>query len=134
MLKKKPIALDQFTVQISNPKNRMTVTQATVYEDGRFSVNSRLAEIIYKKAISISFTSDGRYLAIRETENEENMSFPKSGTKILKEASDFLQEKKIIFPARYDVWYNEKGKFWQGDLLENPTKSPSGKHRNAKMN
>ena len=94
MLKKKPIALDQFTVQISNPKNRMTVTQATVYEDGRFSVNSRLAEIIYKKAISISFTSDGRYLAIRETENEENMSFPKSGTKILKEASDFLQEKK----------------------------------------
>lgn len=134
MLKKKPIALDQFTVQISNPKNRMTVTQATVYEDGRFSVNSRLAEIIYKKAISISFTSDGRYLAIRETENEENMSFPKSGTKILKEASDFLQEKKIIFPARYDVWYNEKGKFWQGDLLENPTKSPSGKRRNAKMN
>ncbi len=133
MINRKHIPLEQFTVKIPNPANRTTAMQVTVYEEGRFYMNGRLAEQIYKKRICVSFTSDGKHLALKEEGGEDDVTlFPKSGSKKIKDASEFLDSKGIMLPARYDVWYNEKEHFWQGDHAENPMKSPSGKLPRAK--
>lgn len=64
---------------------------------------------------------------------EYSIRFPKSGSRKLSSVVLLLQQQKVTLPARYDVWYNESGKFWLGDLDENPTirrgVKPSGTKR-----
>lgn len=134
MINKKSISLEQFTVKISNPTNRLTSTYVTVHDDGRFNMNTRLAGSLGGKKIVVSFTTDMNHFALKESNETDSIFFPKSGSKRLEPVSSLLKDYKISFPAKYDVWYNENGDFWQGDLLANPTRLPSTKRRSSKMN
>ena len=132
MINKKHIPLEQFTVLIPNPTNRLTVTSVTIYENGRFNMNSRLAENLGGKKLAVSFTADANHFALKEDGGTELIYFPKSGSKRLETVSTLLGKSGITFPAKYDVWYNEAGSFWQGDLLINPMTLPSKRRHSSK--
>jgi len=134
MISKKSIPLSQFTVQISNPANRLTSPCVMVYEDGRFNMNTKLAGSLGGKKIDISFTPDMKHFALKEANELNSIFFPKSGSKKLNAVLTLLKERKIAFPAKYDVWYNEEDGFWQGDMLANPTQLPSTRRHNSKKN
>ena len=134
MLNKKRIPLDQFTVHIPNPTNRLTSTCVMVYENGRFNMNCRLAEKFGGKKVTVSFTEDAKHFALKEDNGSDSIFFPKSGSKKLSTVSALLNDSKIIFPAKYEVWYNDEDRVWQGDLLANPTQQLSAKRHSSKKN
>ena len=131
MTGKKSIPLDQFTVSIPKPTNRLNATCVVIYQDGRFNMNGRLASRLGGKSLFISFTEDARHFAIREQGNEESIPFPKSGSKKLETAAAHLRAHGIMFPAKFDVWFNDEDDFWQGDILANPTPSPLKRRRSS---
>ena len=132
MHKSRNIPFEQFTVQIANPVNRLTSTCVMIHEDGRFNMNTRLAGSLGGKKVSVSFTADMRHFALKEEGDANSIYFPKSGSKRLEEISSLLRDNKIAFPAKYDVWLNESGNFWQGDLSANPTQLPSARRHSSK--
>ena len=132
MINKKSIPLEQFTVLIPNPANRLTSACVTIYEDGRFNMNGKLAGNLGGKKIAVSFTTDANHFALKEENGANSIFFPKNGSKKLDAVSTLLKNIKIAFPAKYDVWYNEEGGFWQGDLPVNPTQLPSTRRHSSK--
>ena len=134
MINNKGIALDQFTVLIPNPTNRLTSTCVMVYENDRFNMNGRLAEKLGGKKVAVAFTVDAKHFALKEDNGSDSIFFPKSGSKKLSTVSALLKDSKIAFPAKYDVWYNDEGRFWQGDLLENPMQRLPVKRPSSKKN
>ena len=70
MSNKKSIPVEQFTVQIHNPVNRMTAACVILYEDGRFNMNSKLAGCLGGKKITVSFTADANHFALKEDSGE----------------------------------------------------------------
>lgn len=131
MITKKSIPLDQFTVPIPNPANRLNTTCVVIYQDGRFNMNGRLAESLGGKKLGVAFTPDAKHFAIRDSGLENPIPFPKSGSKRLEYAASHLKQQGIMFPAKFEVWQNEEGGFWQGDILPNPTQSPSKRRRGS---
>lgn len=132
MNSKKSIPLEQFTVHIPNPTNRLTAKTIVIHENGRFSMNSRLAQELGGKKVAVSFTTDAKHLLLRESNDVELIYFPKSGSKKLDRPSSFLKELKISLPTTYEVWLREDDGYWQGDLVANPTMSPSKRRRSSK--
>lgn len=130
----KSIPLEQFTIHIPNPTNRLTAKTIVIHEDGRFSMNSRLAQELGGKKVAVSFTTDAKHVLLRESNGKELIYFPKSGSKKLDRAPSFLKEHKISLPTTYEVWLREDDGYWQGDLVANPTTSPSKRRRSSKKN
>ena len=124
MITKQSISLEEFTIRIPEETTRLNEARVMVYEDGRFSMNGRLNGLIGRKRVEVRFTPDASHFAILECENDSGYLFPKSGAKRLGGATEHLKNQGIPLPARYDVWYNEKESFWQGDHVQNPTSSP----------
>lgn len=130
---KKIIPLEQFTVQISKPTNRLTIKTIVIREDGQVNMNGKLAQELGGRDLTVSFTSDAKHILLCERNDGELIHFTKRGIKRLDQAVSFLREQKIFLPATYEVWMREEDGCWQGDLLPNPTASPSkGRHSSKK--
>ena len=129
MKKRKDIPLEEFTLTISPPSNRLASMCVNIYEDGRFNLNGKLIEKLTGKQLFIRFTHDGKYLCLIEN---GDISFPKSGSKKLPDMIEKLKGTGISYPARYEVTYSESTHSWQGCYEENPTKLPSEKVCNIK--
>ncbi len=124
--------MEEYSVIISNPANRLSVICVNIYKDGRFNMNGKLAEKLGGKKISIRFTKDARHLVMIESEDTNAIPFPKNGYKKLEEVSKLLAIHKISLPAQFEVWYDEEEKTWRGELAENPTIPQPGKPRSSK--
>lgn len=87
------------------------------------------------RSFEIRFTKDAESLAHFPAEDSsETIRFPKSGSRKLPDATRYLTQNKIAFPAQYDVWFNEAESFWQGDLIENPAQGRSKQRPTLKKN
>ena len=130
-----PIAANQFTVPILSPSATANAPCVNIYADGKFNMNGSLTKKLGGKTLQIAFTNDARHFMMLENSDAEySIVFPKSGSRKLPDVVSLLQQQKITLPARYDVWYNESGKFWQGDLEENPMIRRSAKRPSLKQN
>lgn len=132
MERKASIPLEQFTVRIANPTNRSTATTVSIYETGRFNMNGRLAGTLGGKKLGVTFTADANHFVLSMHSERELIYFPKSGSKKLDEVFSLLRDHGIAFPAKYDVWQRTDDGLWQGDLIANPTLSPSKRRRNSR--
>lgn len=128
---KKIIPLEQFTVHIFKPTNRSTIK---IHESGQVNINGKLAQVLGGRDLAVSFTSDIKHILLCERNEGELIHFTKSGVKRLEQAVSFLKERKVFLPATYEVWKREADGCWQGDLIPNPTASPSKGRRSSKKN
>lgn len=134
MNERKKIPLDEFTLVIEDPGNRLNAVCVNILDNGRFNMNGKLTEKLGGKRVRIAFTPDGHHFTLNESKSESAVQFPKSGSKMLEPAAVLLRKNKIIFPARYEVWHIEDGDYWQGDYVANPMQQQSLKPRNSKKN
>lgn len=133
---KKRISLPRnlFSKTICPPEKLGQMMCVNIYNDGKFNMNGRLATKLGNKALDLAFTEDGTHFILLETSDSLSaIKFPKSGSRKLPEVTELLKGRKIVFPAKYEVWLTDEG-HWQGDLLANPTQPQSGKHRSLKKN
>ena len=126
------LPLEQFTFIVDPPEIRIKAYYVSIYADGRFNLNSRLAEKLSRKPLQVRFNREGTRLCLLESAEEKTMLFPKNGSKKLPDAVEHLKKQKVPFPARYKVEYSEKYRSWQGVLEENPTIAQDGKRANSK--
>ena len=126
------LPLEQFTFVVDPPEMRMKAYYVSIYADGRFNLNGRLADKLSRKPLQIRFNRDGTRLCLLETAEERTMQFPKNGSKKLPDAVAYLKKQKILIPARYTMGYSEEYRSWQGVLEENPTFSQASGHSNTK--
>lgn len=131
---KKIIPLEQFTVHIFKPTNRSTIKTIVIHESGQVNINGKLAQVLGGKDLTISFTSDAKHILLCERNDGELIHFTKRGVKRLAQTISLLKEQKIFLPATYEVWKREEDGYWQGDLIPNPTASPSKGRRSSKKN
>lgn len=124
------LSLDQFSVFINPPEMHRNILYASVYEDGRLCLNSRLAEKLSGKPVRVRFTEDAKHLCFEETNSKQTVTFPKNGSKKLPDAAGFLKKCRKPLPAKYEVHYSSEGHFWQGDYIESPF-SPQSRKRNS---
>ena len=129
MTVRRDIPLEEFSIIISPPVNRLASTCVNIYEDGKFNMNGKLAEKLGGKEVAIKLLPDGKYLCLQEN---GNILFPKSGSRKIPEIVEILKSKGITFPARYELQYSKVTQSWQGACEENPIKLPSRKVRNTK--
>lgn len=129
MAVRRDIPLEEFSVIISPPSNRLESTSVNIYSDGKFNLNGKLTEKLGGKKIKIQFTPDCRYLCLLEN---GDISIPKGGSRKLPEVSDLLKKNGIMMPVKYELLYSEVTKSWQGEHEENPIKLPSRKVRSTK--
>lgn len=134
MSERKKIPLDEFTLVIEDPRNRLNAVCVNILDNGRFNMNGKLTEKLGGKRVRIAFTPDGHHFILSENESESTVQFPKSGSKMLEPVAALLRKNKIILPARYEVWYIEDGDYWQGDYIENPMPPQLAKPHNCKKN
>lgn len=132
MAERKRIPMEEYSIVISNPTNRLSMICVNIYKDGRFNMNGKLAEKLGGKKISIRFTKDARHFAMIESEDTNAIPFPKNGYKKLEEISKLLTIHKVSLPAQFEVWYDEEMHAWLGELAENPTILQSGKPHSSK--
>ncbi len=97
-------------------------------------MNGKLREKLGGKKLLIAFTQDAQHFMLKEDDGNNAFLFPRNGSKKMGEVKLLLENKKIPFPAKYEVWFRDDVQFWQGDLLENPTQSLPGKLRSSKKN
>lgn len=126
------LPLDQFTVFIDPPQTHRSTLHASVYADGRLSLNGKLAEKLSGKPVRVRSTEDAKHLCFEESDSELSVRFPKNGSKQMPDAASFLKKHKIPLPAKYEVNYNAEGRFWQGDYSESPFPSTSRKLAGSK--
>ncbi len=125
---KKTLTLDRFTILIDPPVNRNSLLCLAFYENGNCNMNGRLTKELGGRYYELRFTGDAKNLAfIPADQNARSINFPKNGRRNLPEAVEFLVRMKVALPAQYEMWFNEKEGFWQGDLLANPSQAPSKK-------
>ena len=115
------LPLEQFTVLISPSESRSDSMCVSIYADGRFNLNGKLAAALHGKPVQIRFTEDAKHLCLMESTSAESIKFPKNGSKKLGPVIHLLKAKKIPFPAKYIVLYNNEEKHWQGEITANPT-------------
>ena len=66
-----------FTQPVTPPENRYTLMSVTVYPDGKFNMNGKLAEKLGGKRLCISFTADAKKLyTCRGTRQQPRNPFP----------------------------------------------------------
>lgn len=134
MKKRTPLPRNLFSKPISPPEKLSQIMCVNIYDDGKFNMNGKLANKLGSKTLELSFTEDGTHFMIQDASDSlSGIKFPKSGSRKLPEIAEHLKARKILFPAKYEVWLTDEG-FWQGDLLENPTQPRLEKHRNSKKN
>lgn len=126
------LPLEQFSFVVDPPKMYAKTYYASIYTDGRFNLNSRLAEKLSGKPLQIRFNKDGTRLCLIESAEEKTMQFPKNGTKKIPDVANYLKKQKILLPARYTVGYSEEYSSWQGFLDENPTFTQASRRPNSK--
>lgn len=123
---KQKLKREQFTIQIHPPVARSALQCINIYENGDFTLNGKLAQVIHGQPFLLVFTGDARAFALIPTEKStDTIQFPKSGRKRIPDVTELLNKKKIPFPAQYEVWFNQEERFWQGDLSENPMREHS---------
>ena len=133
MATNKFLPLEQFTFIITPPVSRADSLCVNLYTDGKFNLNGKLAAALRNKPIQVLFTDDAKHLCLVERASPEAIIFPKSGSKRLEQAIHHLKARKIPLPAKYEVHYSDVHKFWQGDLVENPTQEKTQRGSGSKM-
>lgn len=129
------ISKDQFSVIVEPPVNRQSIKTVTVYKDERFCLNAKFAEQLFGKMICIRFTPDAKHLSLEECdERHATYKMPKNGSRKFSQIKELLEKNKILFPAKYNITYNDKDNFWQGDLVQNPSYQNTRKRRDSKKN
>ena len=118
------LPLEQFTVLISPAESRSDLMYVSIWSDGKLNLNGKLAAALHGKPIQIRFTEDAKHLCLMESSSTETIRFPKNGSRKLDPVIHLLKEKKIPFPAKYIVHYNNEEKHWQGEIIANPTQGP----------
>ena len=126
------LPLEQFTFNVVPPELHRDMTCVNIYEDGKFNMNGKLAGEIGGKTLAVRFTDDARHLCLREDSSQGAIKFPKSGSRKLQSVIQYLKSRKIPFPAKYEVHYNDQDQFWQGDVIENPTQERTQRGANSK--
>ena len=126
------LPLDQFAFVVDPPENRMKAYYVSIYADGRFTLNGRLADKLSRKPLQIRFNKDATRLCLLESAEEKTMQFPKNGSKKLPDVVNYLKKQKILIPVRYKVGYSEEYRSWQGVLEENPTIMQASGRSNTK--
>lgn len=126
---RRDIPLEEFSIIISPPSNRLESTSVNIYSDGKFNLNGKLTEKLGGRKIKIQFTPDCRYLCLLEN---GDISIPKGGSRKLLEVSDLLKKNGIMMPVKYELQYSVVTKSWQGEREENPIKLPSRRARSTK--
>ena len=127
---RRDIPLEEFSIIISPPANRLESTCVNIHSDGRFNLNGKLAEKLGGKKIRIQFTPDCRYLCLQEG---GDISIPKGGSRKIEEISKLLKKNGVLMPAKYELFYSETTRSWQGEREPNPIKPPSRRVRSTKM-
>ncbi len=115
------LPLEQFTVLISPSESRSDLMYVSIWSDGRFRLNGKLAAALHGKPVQILFTEDAKHLCMMESASAETIKFPKNGSRKLDSVIRLLKSNKIPFPAKYIVHYNNEEKHWQGEITANPT-------------
>ncbi|WP_444658001.1 hypothetical protein ACRQV7_09925 [Caproiciproducens sp. R2] len=132
---KKDIPLDSFTIVVAPPVNRLSTTCINIYQDGKFNMNGKLSSILGGKFLQIRLTDNCRNMCILEADSAgESIKFPQSGSRRLLELIPILKKRGLALPAKYEFWYSETTKSWQGEYIENPTKRLLAKSRDSKKN
>ena len=123
---KQKLKREDFTIQIHPPVARNALQCINIYENGDFNLNGKLAQTLKGQVFLLAFTENAKALALIPAEKiVDAVQFPKSGRKRIPDVTKLLNEKRIPFPAQYEVWFNREEDFWQGELSENPTKGHS---------
>lgn len=131
--KRMPIPRELFTIVV-NPAFRMAGKDIATFTDkGEMQLNRQLAAKLCGKQIKVCFTEDYQHvLFLPSLESDAHtFSFGKNGIRKMREIRQFMSEKKIHFPIRYEVWECEKD-ILQGDALENPFGQLSEKPHGSK--
>lgn len=129
------IPKDQFTFIVESPANRQSLKTVTVYTDERFTLNAKFAEEMAGKLICIRFTPDGKHLCLEESEPmKATYQVPKNGSRKFAQIKELLVRNKVALPAKYNIVFNEKEHFWQGDLVPNPMVQNTGRRKDSKKN
>jgi hypothetical protein len=132
---KKDIPLDSFIIVVAPPVNRLSTTCVNIYEDGKFNMNGKLSSILGGKTLQVRLTDNCRNMCILEADGPaESIKFPKSGSRRLLDLVPILRNHGLSFPAKYEFWYSEYTKSWQGEYAENPKKKLLAKPQNSKKN
>lgn len=129
MAARRDIPLDEFSIVIAPPANRLESTCVNIHADGRFNLNGRLAEKLGGKKIGIQFTPDCKYLCLRE---DGDIFVPKGGSRKIPEAVELLKKGGVMLPVKYELFYSEKTNSWQGEREANPIKPPSRRVRSTR--
>ena len=132
MYQQKKIPADQFSVVITNPENRLNTMCVNIYEDGKFNMNGKLSEKLAGSKMYIAFTPDARHFLMKKSDEPGAIAFPKSGSKKIEQVAKHLTDQKILFPAKFNVWYDEEEDTWRGNLSVNPILPLSGQARGSK--
>lgn len=131
MSEHKKIPIDDFSICISNPVNRLNSYSLSIYTDGRIILNGKLSEKIARRKLDLRLTSDMKHVCLRVNDDSGDIIFPKNGSKKFDTIPHLLTKNKIVAPAKYEVWYNDE--FWQGDYIENPMQLQKEKPRSSKQ-
>lgn len=129
MAVRRDIPLEEFSIIISPPSNRLESMSVNIHSDGRFNLNGKLTEKLGGKRVKIQFTPDYRYLCLLEN---GDITIPKGGSRKLPEISDLLKKNGVMMPVKYELFYSETTKSWQGEREANPIKLPSRRVRGTK--
>lgn len=125
------LTLEQFSFLVTLPLQTKPMC-VNIHETGRFNMNGKLAEKLSGKPLQIRFTPDAKNLSLQELVVETAIRFPKNGSKRIPSVVEHLTANHIPLPARYEIRYNEKDNFWQGDYCANPTRPPAQRNTNSK--
>ena len=129
MLNLKNLPDEEFSIVVTPPIPQSNV-QLTISQSGHVYLSSKLAQHFSKRPVQLSFNRD--YTAVQllqlPSESDPNcLVFPKNGRKLIPNAAELLQGKRIPCPIMSDT--AEK---WRGGYYKNPTAKSSNDSRNTK--
>lgn len=135
MLNLKNLPDEEFSIVVTPPIPQSNV-QLTINQSGHVYLSSKLAQHFSKKPVQLSFNRD--YTAVQllqlSSESDPNcLIFPKNGRKLIPNAAELLQGKRIPFPAVFQgPIMSDTAEKWRGGYHKNPTAKSSNDSRNTK--
>lgn len=133
MLDLRSMSDEEFTIVVT-PSVPQAATHITIDESGKVLLSSKIAEKFAKKPVQLRFNKDFTAIQLAQLSAETDSGcivFPKSGRKTLEDATALLKQNRIPFPAVYQGYCLEPGK-WRGERQQNPTAKSSASTRNTK--
>lgn len=133
MLDLRSMSDEEFTIVVT-PSVPQAATHITIDESGKVLLSSKVADQFARKPVQLKFNKDFTAIQLVQlsAETEPNsIVFPKNGRKTLEVATALLKQNHIPFPAVYQGYCLDPGK-WRGERQQNPTAKSSASTRNTK--